>query len=471
MNNFDKDLECAVISAILCDNTAMQTVEALFRPHIFYFDAHATIAEVLLSMWKSGEAIDLLTVTNAVKSAGKIDQIGGAYYLVELSNRVASAANIEHHIRILVQHWIKRQAETAAMLVRQKANDPTTDPLSLIAFAEKAFASIGQGFVGGGNVTLHTSAMDVLKMVEAAAAAGLGISGLDTGLKEINRITGGWQNSDLIIIAARPGMGKTAFVVSSGMKIAKSGVPVGLFTLEMPTAQITQRAMSDAANIPVERMRRGALQEYEWQNMGEAVRGMENVPFYIDDTPGITLTQLRAKARQWVNKFGVRLIIIDYLQLMQGEHIKGQSREQEISTISRGLKGIAKELNIPVIALSQLSRAVEVRGGSKRPQLSDLRESGAIEQDADLVGFLYRPEYYQITEDENGASLAGVCEFILAKNRNGKDGFVRIGFKGETTSFYNLDEPQFNTMPPPEFNPGAVVVNRASRMDDEDIPF
>ncbi|CAG0909780.1 unnamed protein product, partial [Cyprideis torosa] len=301
----------------------------------------------------------------------------------------------------------------------------------------------------------------VLKQIEELSQKADGLTGVPTGFTDLDRLTSGWQPSDLIILAARPGMGKTSFVLAMALNGAKDfQKPVAVFSLEMASTQLVQRLISLEAEIPGSKMRNGKLEDYEWQQLQTTVERLGNVPIFIDDTPGINIFELRAKCRRLKMQHDIQLVIIDYLQLMTGStENKNTNREQEISGISRALKNMAKELNVPVIALSQLSRAVEVRGGSKRPQLSDLRESGAIEQDADIVSFIYRPEYYQILEDENGQSLKGVAEIIIAKHRNGALDTVKVKFTDQFAKFSNLDDPAFAGVDDPlagPMNPGGI---------------
>jgi replicative DNA helicase len=311
----------------------------------------------------------------------------------------------------------------------------------------------------------------VLKQIEELTQKGDGLTGVPTGFTDLDRLTSGWQPSDLIIVAARPGMGKTSMVLAVALNAARDfGKGVALFSLEMASTQLVQRLISMEAEIAGSKMRNGKLEDYEWQQLQTTVERLSNVPIFIDDTPAINIFELRAKCRRMKQQHDIQMVIIDYLQLMTGStEGKGGNREQEIAGISRALKSLAKELNIPVIALSQLSRAVEVRGGSKRPQLSDLRESGSIEQDADIVAFIYRPEYYQILEDESGQSLKGIAEFIVAKHRHGALDTVRMRFQDTFAKFVNLDDFAGNDPLAGPFQP--TVVSRPSKMNDEDIPF
>ena len=315
------------------------------------------------------------------------------------------------------------------------------------------------------------------KLLEELKEKEDGLTGVPTGFTNLDRLTSGWQPSDLIILAARPGMGKTSFVLALARNAATDfGKGVAIFSLEMSNVQLVQRLVSLEAEISGHKLRNGQLEDYEWQQLQTAIEKLAEAPIYIDDTPGINIFELRAKCRRLKMQHDIQMVIIDYLQLMSGgsDNQKG-NREQEVSAISRALKGMAKELNVPVIALSQLSRAVEVRGGTKRPQLSDLRESGSIEQDADQVAFIYRPEYYDILEDEEGQSLKGIVEIIMAKNRHGSQDTIKLRWIGEYAKFSDLEDPDFAALPEDTFgdpmsNPN--IITRSSKInDDEDIPF
>ena len=298
------------------------------------------------------------------------------------------------------------------------------------------------------------------------------MTGIPAGIQEVDRHTGGWQDTDLVVIAARPGMGKTGYAISLAIAAAKSGLPVQFFTLEMSEHQIAQRMVAQVSGTGISGMRTGVLSDQDWAGMTSAAEALHSMPILIDDTAAITLSELRSKARRAVSRDGVRMIVVDYLQLMGGPE---KTAIERVGNNITGLKALAKELNVPILVLSQLSRAVEARGGSKRPQLSDLRETGQIEQDADMVQFLYRPEYYGIMEDENGANLAGVCELIFAKYRNGATGTVLVGFKDTTASFYSLSEAQYLSAPETQF-PSAQpfdssTITAARPSTNEDIPF
>ncbi len=470
-------LEEAVLGAIMLDKDALPVVLDILQSDSFYSEAHKLIYRSMLRLFEKSQPVDLLTVTEELRKSGDLEAVGGPYYLVELTNRVASAANIEYHARIVSQKYIQRELIRVSTNVIRDAYEDTTDVFELLDQAEQGLFSITQQNLSRGFESMGSLASRALKVLEELAQKEEGLTGIPTGFTELDRLTSGWQPSDLVIVAARPGMGKTSFVLALARNAAMDfSKPVAVFSLEMSNVQLVQRLISMEAEISSSKLRNGQLEDYEWQQLQSAIEKMSEVPLYIDDTPGINIFELRAKCRRLKMQHDIQMVIIDYLQLMSGgpDSHKG-NREQEISNISRSLKGLAKELNVPVIALSQLSRAVEVRGGSKRPQLSDLRESGAIEQDADIVSFIYRPEYYSIMEDEEGQSLKGVAEIIVAKHRNGALKTVKLKFVDTFAKFTNLDDPNFNDFTADLDNPGQIqqnIITRPSRMNDDDqIPF
>ncbi|MEM8906529.1 MAG: replicative DNA helicase [Bacteroidota bacterium] len=467
-------LEEAVLGAIMLDKDALTIVLDILRPESFYSDAHQLIYRAMLRLFEKTQPVDLLTVTEELKKSGDIETVGGAYYLVELTNRVASAANIEYHARIISQKHIQRALISVSTQIIRDAYEDTTDVFQLLDEAEQGLFNITQQNLSRGYESMGTLASRALKQLEEMAQKEEGLTGVPTGFTDLDRLTSGWQPSDLIIVAARPGMGKTAYTLALARNAAVDfNKGVAFFSLEMSNLQLVQRLISMEAEISGSKLRNGQLEDYEWQQLQSAIEKMSEVPIYIDDTPGINIFELRAKCRRLKMQHDIQMVIIDYLQLMTGgsENTKG-NREQEISMISRSLKALAKELNVPVIALSQLSRAVETRGGSKRPQLSDLRESGAIEQDADIVSFIYRPEYYSILEDEEGQSLKGVAEIIVAKHRNGALKTVKLKFTDQFAKFSDMDDPDFNDLTgDPGTNAVPNIITRPSKMNDDDIPF
>ncbi len=470
-------LEEAVLGALMLEKDSLPVVMDILRPESFYLDAHQYIYRAALRLFERSHPVDILTVTEELKKAGDLDKIGGAYYLTELTNRVGSSANIEYHARIIAQKHIQRELIRVSTKTIRDSYEDTTDVFTLLDDTEKGLFAITQNNLSRTYESMGGLASKLLKQIEELSKKENGLTGVPTGFTDLDRLTSGWQPGDLVILAARPGMGKTSMVLALARNAAVDfNKPVALFSLEMSNIQLVQRLVSMEAEIPGSKFRNGKMEDYEWQQLQSVVEKMNSVPIFIDDTPGINIFELRAKCRRLKMQHDIQMVIIDYLQLMTGggESTKNGNREQEISSISRALKGMAKELGVPVIALSQLSRAVETRGGSKRPQLSDLRESGAIEQDADIVSFIYRPEYYQILEDEQGMSLKNVAEFIIAKHRNGALDTVKLKFTAEFAKFGNPDDPNFSgfeKVSADPFGSGSAIITRPSRMNDEDIPF
>ncbi len=436
------DLEEAVLGALMIDKKGLNEAIDILEPDFFYKPEHQEIYKTIKTLFNESQPIDILTVSYALRSSGKLDDIGGDYYLVQLSQKVSSAAHIEYHSRIIQQKYIQRRLIEISSQIIDESYDETTDVFDLLDDAENKLFEITNGNLKKASEradSLVAQAIEKIKKVSEQE----GLSGIPSGFTGIDQLTAGWQRSDLIILAARPGMGKTAFVLSMAKNIAiqyKKGVAV--FSLEMSSVQLVTRLISGETGIDSEKLRKATLADYEWKQLYAKVKKLEDAPIFIDDTPALSIFDLRAKCRRLVSQHQVECIVIDYLQLMTVGNNHNGNREQEISMISRSLKSIAKELNIPVIALSQLSRAVETRGGSKRPLLSDLRESGAIEQDADIVCFIYRPEYYGITEwdDEYSTPCTGQAEFIVAKHRNGGLDHIRLRFIGAQAKFDNIDE-------------------------------
>ena len=436
------ELEEAVLGSLLIDRNALSKVIDILTPETFYVDAHQAVFSVVKDLFSESQPVDILTVAQALRKAGQLERIGGEAKLINLSTRVSSSAHIEYHARIVVQKHIQRELIRIASELTEKAYDESTDVLDLLDSAEQSLFSVSQGNLKRNyesSLNLVKQALDRISAISQRE----GLSGVPSGFRDLDRVTSGWQNSDLVILAARPGMGKTAFVLSMARNIAISHkIPVAVFSLEMSSVQLITRMISSETGIGAEKLRRGNLDTTEWAQLTSKVKTLQDAHIYIDDTPGLSIFDLRAKCRRLVSQHKIVIIIIDYLQLMTAGNSKsGGNREQEISSISRALKSIAKELDIPVIALSQLSRAVETRGGSKRPLLSDLRESGAIEQDADIVSFIYRPEYYGIHEwdDDSGVPADGQAELIIAKHRNGSLENVRLRFEASMARFSDLD--------------------------------
>ncbi|TDQ18934.1 primary replicative DNA helicase [Algoriphagus boseongensis] len=437
------DLEMAVLGALMLEKDALTNVIDILKVESFYKESHKVIFQAILDLFTDSQPIDLLTVTSQLRKSGALEVAGGAFYITELTSKVASAANIEYHARIITEQAIKRDLIRISSEVQRDAFEETTDVFELLDKMEQNLFEISEKNIRKNYADMRSIMRDAILELEERKNQKDGLTGVPSGFTALDRVTSGWQKSDLVIIAARPAMGKTAFVLSVLRNAAVDhNKPVAIFSLEMSAVQLVNRLISSEAELDSEKIKKGSLQDHEWAQLVHKTAKLSKAPLFVDDTPALSILELRAKARKLKAQHDIQMIVIDYLQLMSGDSKSGGNggnREQEIASISRALKKIAKELNIPVIALSQLSRAVETRGGDKRPQLSDLRESGSIEQDADMVMFLYRPEYYGFTEDEGGASLMGVGEVIIAKHRNGSLENVKLRFIGRYTKFTDLD--------------------------------
>lgn len=437
------DLEEVVLGAMMIDKKGVDEIIDILHSDVFYKTAHKFIYEAIYKLFENTEAIDLLTVSNQLRKDGNLDKVGGEYYLIQLTQKVSSSAHIEFHARIILQKYIQRSLIKISNEIIEQSYDEGTDVFDLLDTAESKLYEVTQGNIKRSSETAHSLVIQAKNRIQEISNKD-GLSGVPSGFDKLDKLTSGWQPSDLVIIAARPGMGKTALTLSMARNIAVGhNLPVAFFSLEMSAVQLITRLISSETGLSSEKLRTGNLETHEWEQLNVKVKDLEKAPLFIDDTPSLSIFDLRAKARRLASQHGIKMIMIDYLQLMTaGSSVKGGNREQEISTISRNLKALAKELAIPVIALSQLSRAVETRGGSKRPLLSDLRESGAIEQDADIVSFIYRPEYYKIDEwdDEERSPTAGQGEFIVAKHRNGGLENIRLKFVGHLGKFDNLDD-------------------------------
>ncbi len=445
------ELEQAVLGALMIDNDALSNSIELLKPESFYQTEHQKVFSAIEDLFNNTQPVDILTVTNLLKQKGDLKDVGGAAFVSKLTERVASAANIETHARIIAQKFIQRELIRISSSTIKDAYDDTTDVFDLLNAAERGLFEISEGNIRKNYDKMSTLIRQALEQIEEIKNKEDGLSGIPSGFSDLDRVTSGWQKSDLIVLAARPGMGKTAFVLSMARNTAvQFNKPVAVFSLEMSSVQLVNRLISSESGIPADKLRKGNLEDHEWIQLNQQITSLSEAPLFIDDTPALTIFELRAKCRRLVRNNGVEMVIIDYLQLMHaGNSNKSGNREQEISTISRSLKSIAKELNIPIIALSQLSRAVETRGGDKRPMLSDLRESGAIEQDADIVCFIYRPDYYGFTEWPDTSpgqdpDCQGQGEIIIAKHRNGSLENIRLRFISHLAKFTDLDAFGFN---------------------------
>lgn len=461
------ELEKAVLAALMIERDAYSQVCEILRPESFYEHRHQLIYSAITDLAISQRPIDLLTVKDQLAKRGDLEEAGGPFYLTQLTGMVASAAHVEYHSRIIAQKALSRELITFSNMVQSKAFDETIDVDDLIQETEGRLFELTQRNVKKDYTQINPVIEEAYKNIQAAAARPDGLSGLQSGFPKLDEITAGWQNSDLIILAARPAMGKTAFMLSMAKNMAVNmKYPVAFFSLEMSNLQLVNRLISNTCEIASDKIRTGQLADYEWAQLDYKLRDLLDAPLYIDDTPSLSVFEFRTKARRLVREHGVKIIIIDYLQLMNANGMNFYNRQEEVSVISRSLKGLAKELNIPIIALSQLNRNVESRLGngedkkgpeSRRPQLSDLRESGAIEQDADMVCFIHRPEYYKIYEDENGNSLRGIAQIIIAKHRNGKIDDVNLRFVGEYTRFQNLDDDKIPDSFPSRMNAPSPI--------------
>jgi len=475
-------LEEVVLGAILIDKNALPSVMDILNVETFYKNAHQEIYDVILDLFQKSQPIDILTVQEALKKRQKLEEIGGISYLADLTNKVSSAANIEYHARIITQKYIQRELIKVSTEIIKDSFEDTKDIFELLDSAERNLFDITDQNLNTAYEKLGPLAVKTQKEIEAISQQTDELTGVTSGFEDLDKVTSGWQASDLIIIAARPGMGKTAFALSLARNAALSKKSVAVFSLEMSKLQLVQRLIAMESEINSKKIRNGQLDDYEWKKLHEAVERMMEIEVFIDDTPAINIFELRAKCRRMKQQHDIQMIVIDYLQLMSSAPNQSRgNREQEISSISRALKSMAKELNVPVIALSQLSRAVETRGGDKRPQLSDLRESGAIEQDADIVTFVYRPDYYGTDDEFEGEK--NLAEIIISKHRNGSLGTVELKFTPEFVKFTSLDisfmpnsgasKDGFND-PDDPFNSGSVRLQ--SKMNDDSselgpIPF
>lgn len=464
------DIEKVVLGALMIDKDAFTVVSEIIKPETFYEARHQKIYEAVQSLNLQEKPVDIMTVTEELRHKGTLEDVGGPAYVVELSSQVASSAHIEYHAHILAQKFLARQLIQFASMIETDAFDETVDVDDLMQKAEGALFEISQKNMLQDYVQIDTIVDQAHQLLLQASNREGGLTGVPSGFRKLDDITAGWQPSDLVIIAGRPAMGKTSFALSIAKNVAIDyRKPIAFFSLEMNNVQLVNRLISNVCSIPGNKILNGQLTPDEWERFDSNIRKMQGAPIYVDDTPGLSIFELRTKARRLVREHGIELLMIDYLQLMNANGMRFNSRQEEVSTISRSLKGLAKELNIPVLALSQLSRAVEQRDGpeGKRPQLSDLRESGAIEQDADMVLFVHRPEYYHILQDEKGNDLHGMAQIIIAKHRKGATGDVLLNFRGEYTRFSNPEDIDFNA-PLPDDSIGGEIMG--SKMNNGPLP-
>lgn len=491
------EVEEAVLGALMLERDAFVEVADVLTEECFYKEEHREIFKVIQNLSRQDKPVDMLIVTQELKNNGMLEKVGGPLYITQLTSQVASAAHLEFHARIIAQKYIQRELIRACSSIQTEAFDDTKDVDELINLAEGEIFKISEGNIKKDTRPIKPILSEAVRLIEEAHNRPDGLSGVPSGFTHLDRLTAGWQKSDLVIIAARPAMGKTAFVLSMTRNIAVDyKVPVAIFSLEMSSIQLVNRLIASESELGSDKIKKGNLVGDDWDRLNAAIRKLE-APIFIDDTPSLSIFELRAKCRRLKMQHNIGIILVDYLQLMTaGGESRNGSREQEVSMISRSLKAIAKELDVPIIALSQLNRSVETREGRK-PQLSDLRESGAIEQDADMVIFIHRPEYYGVETDQDGNSNKGVAEIIVAKHRNGATDTVRLQFRNELAQFRDFEEypsdPSMvssrtfgskmngDTMPGSDFGADLVAPSSGSPFDsvdfspmgggNQDIPF
>ena len=461
-----------MLGALLIDKDAYAVVCEMLFPESFYEPRNQMIYSAIRDLSMEERPVDMLTVTDQLSKKGQLEEVGGPTYIAEISSKVASSAHIEYHARIIAQKFLARQLISFASVIETKAFDETIDVDELMQEAEGSLFELSQKNMKKDYTQVDPVIKNAIDMISKAAANTDGLTGVPTGYHKLDDITAGWQSSDLVIIAGRPAMGKTSFALSLAKNIASDAhIPIAFFSLEMSNVQLVNRLISNVCEIQGSHLQSGQLQPDEWDRLDKRINGLYGAPLYVDDTPGLSVFELRTKARRLVREHGVKIIMIDYLQLMNANGMRFSSRQEEVSTISRSLKGLAKELDIPILALSQLNRGVESREGleGKRPQLSDLRESGAIEQDADMVLFVHRPEYYHIYQDDNGRDLHGMAQIIIAKHRKGATGDVLLTFRGEFTRFENPEDSRISSRPAHDSG-GEILGSKVNGGADANMP-
>ena len=459
------EIERAVLGALMIDKDAYAIVCETLSPESFYEPRNQRVYQAVMELSMRERPVDIWTVTEQLAHQGDLEMVGGPGYVAELTSHVASSANIEYHARIIAQKSLARQLISYTGNIQTKAFDETVDVDDLMQEAEGTLFEIGQRNMKKDYTQIDPVVKNAVAVIQKAAANKDGLTGVPTGYHKLDDITSGWQPSDLVIIAGRPAMGKTSFALSMAKNIAADyQVPMAFFSLEMSNVQLVNRLISNVCEIQGSKILNGQLQQDEWERLDKRLNKLLGAPLYVDDTPGLSVFELRTKARRLVREHGVKIIMIDYLQLMNANGMRFSSRQEEVSVISRSLKGLAKELDVPILALSQLNRGVESRDGleGKRPQLSDLRESGAIEQDADMVLFVHRPEYYHIYEDDRGRDLRGMAQIIIAKHRKGATGDVLLTFRGEFTRFENPEDKRLSADTHTDDGGGEILGSRVN---------
>ncbi|MCR5159507.1 MAG: replicative DNA helicase [Prevotella sp.] len=462
------EVERAVLGALLIDKDAYAVVCEMLSPESFYEPRNQLVYSAIRDLSMNEKPVDVLTVVEQLAHNGKLEEAGGPAYLAEISSRVASSAHIDYHARIVAQKFLARQLIQFSSDLLTKTYDETIDVDDLMQHAEGSLFELSRKNMKNDYTQIDPVIKHAFDVIKKASENTSGITGVPTGYDKLDEMTSGWQASDLVIIAGRPAMGKTSFALSLAKNIAADyKKPTAFFSLEMSNVQLVNRLISNTCEIMGSHIQNGQLQPDEWERLDKHINNLMGAPLYIDDTPGLSIFELRTKARRLVREHNVEIIMIDYLQLMNANGMRFSSRQEEVSTISRSLKGLAKELNVPILALSQLNRGVESREGleGKRPQLSDLRESGAIEQDADMVLFVHRPEYYRIYADDKGRDLHGMAQIIIAKHRKGATGDVLLRFRGEYTRFENPEESSLGNAAPPM---GGEIIG--SKINGSELP-
>jgi replicative DNA helicase len=458
------EMEEAVLGAAMLEIEAARMIIDILRPETFYTPRHQKIFAAIVDLNKRDEAIDLLTVMQELRRKNELEEAGGPVYLTELTTKVVSAANIEFHARIVLQKYIQRELLRSTTTIQNLVYEDTLDVTELLDRSEDELFRIAEGNIKHEMAPIHEVIKKALGEIEEAGKKEDSLIGVPSGFTKLDRLTSGWQKSELVIIAARPSMGKTAFALSMARNMAiEHAKKVAIFSLEMSAVQLVNRLIVSETEIAGDKIKNGRLSTEEWSLLETRIKALTEASIYIDDTPAISVFELRAKCRRLKAQNKLDIVIVDYLQLMTGPPDSG-SREQEVSSISRALKGVAKELEVPVLSLSQLNRSVETRSGNKKPMLSDLRESGAIEQDADMVVFIHRPEKMGIQQDEEGQSTKGLAEIILAKNRNGPTDEIVLRFREERALFVEPDDFEDD-----EINAagGNGVYTMGSKMNDD----
>lgn len=461
------ELEQNIIGAILLERDAINEVADVLTPEMFYEEKHRIIYEHCLKMSMANDPIDITTISNSLKSTNELEKIGGAMSLVDITIDIVSSANIEYYTKIVMQEYVKRKEIKNSTEIIDACFDDTKDMFEIMEKAYIARDEVMQQISRKKEKAFPQLLKEVIRDIERnQATPNKGLNGITSGFADLDSITGGWQKTDLIILAARPAMGKTSNALTMAINAAKAGHPVAFFSLEMADKQIAKKAISIFTDIPFQVLKNDRLTPEDWSVLNSRINDLTSLPLYIDDTPSMTITEISAKAKRMKQKYKIEMIVVDYLQFISSSgKTKNQNRDQEVGYYSRTLKNLAKELDVPVIALAQLNRAVDTRADHE-PVLSDLRESGSIEQDADIVTFLTRPEYYGTKTTELGKSTDGLADFIIAKHRNGKCDKLSLRFNKSTTGFSDYSE----TSDFPFNNPG-VIIRRPSQMNDLDVPF